>query len=122
MAKSDALQAILAAISTGVPLYNRGDALGCLETYETVARGLLSTPDALPHGGASKLQHALAAAAHGSATERAWAMRHGLDDVLLLLRGGTSANEAAVGERGAVRGGALGGRVGLAASVPGGRL
>ena len=93
MAKSDALQAILAAISTGVPLYNRGDALGCLETYETVARGLLSTPDALPHGGASKLQHALAAAAHGSATERAWAMRHGLDDVLLLLRGGTSANE-----------------------------
>ena len=105
MAKSDALQAILAAISTGVPLYNRGDALGCLETYETVARGLLSTPDALPHGGASKLQHALAAAAHGSATERAWAMRHGLDDVLLLLRGGTSANEVqsvpAVGERGA---------------------
>ena len=106
MAKSDALQAILAAISAGVPLYNRGDALGCLETYETVARGLLSTPDALPHGGASKLQHALAAAAHGSATERAWAMRHGLDDVLLLLRGGTSANELqsapVVGERGAV--------------------
>ena len=66
MAKSDALQAILAAISTGVPLYNRGDALGCLETYETVARGLLSTPDALPHGGASTLQHALAAAAHGA--------------------------------------------------------
>ena len=93
MAKSDALQAILAAISAGVPLYNRGDALGCLETYETVARGLLSAPDALPRGGASKLQHALAAAAHSSATERAWAMRHGLDDVLLLLRGGTSANE-----------------------------
>lgn len=98
MAKSDALQAILAAISTGVPLYNRGDALGCLETYETVATRLVTTPDALPHGGASKLQQALAAAAHGSPTERAWTMRHGLDEVLLLLRGGgASANDAPSG-------------------------
>ena len=98
MTKSDALQAILAAISTGVPLYNRGDALGCLETYETVAARLVSTPDALPHGGASKLQQALAAAAHGSPTERAWTMRRGLDEVLLLLRGGgASANDAPSG-------------------------
>ena len=100
MTKSDALQAILAAISKGVPLYNSGDHLGCLKTYVKVAKRLVASPDALPHGCWSLLASvtspdALAAAAHGSPTERAWAMRRALDQVLLLLRGGATANSGA---------------------------
>ena len=95
MTTSDALHAIRAAISTGVPLYNRGDVLGCLETYLAVATRLVSVSDALPHGGASRLQQALDSSAHGTPAERAWTMRHGLDEVLLLLHGTGTADEAA---------------------------
>ena len=82
-------QAIHQAISIGVPLFNGGDANGCYETYRDCAKYLISrAPSGLPRGGEARLQAGLDAATSGSAQDRAWAMRHSLDDVLSMMRSG----------------------------------
>ena len=91
---ADALNAIHGAISQGAPLFNSGDALGCLETYQTCAASLVSAPQ-VPQGVASRLQQGLAASARGGdPADRAWTMRHALDDVILMLRGGGAESSA----------------------------
>lgn len=91
---ADALNAIHGAIAQGVPLFNRGDALGCLETYQTCAASLVSAPQ-VPQGVANRLQQGLAASARGGdPADRAWTMRHALDDVILMLRGGGAESSA----------------------------
>ena len=91
---ADALNAIHGAIAQGVPLFNSGDALGCLETYQTCAASLISAPQ-VPQGVANRLQQGLAASARGGdPADRAWTMRHALDDVILMLRGGGAESSA----------------------------
>ena len=79
---------IVAALSVGVPLYNRGDPQGCFEAYAKAASECLaysSTP-ALKES-TSRIQATLSRAldltsAQNSAEERAWTMRRALDTVL----------------------------------------
>ena len=78
--------AITKAISEGVPKFNNGDALGCFNVYREVSNALVRTPQALPHGAAARLQSALDGSNSGSAQDRAWTMRHALDDVMAMLR------------------------------------
>ena len=78
--------AITKAISEGVPKFNNGDALGCFNVYREVSTALVRTPQALPHGAAARLQAALDGSTSGSAQDRAWTMRHALDDVVAMLR------------------------------------
>ena len=85
----DASTLITMAISRGAPAFNAGDAQQCFNIYKETASTLLSSPAALPNNGANRLLDALEQAeASRSAVDRAWAMRHGLDDLLLSLRGG----------------------------------
>ena len=85
----DASSLITMAISRGAPAFNAGDAQQCFNIYKETAGQLLSAPGALPGNGANRLLDALEQAeASRSAVDRAWAMRHGLDDLLLSLRGG----------------------------------
>ena len=80
-------RAITEAISRGVPLFNAGDAAGCLAIYKEVSSALVQQPQHLPAGGAQRLKEALDATSKGSAQDRAWTMRHALDDVIGLLAG-----------------------------------
>ena len=85
----EALQAIQEAISRGVPLFNGGDAQGCYEAYREVSMRLLKRPQqSLPSSGAQRLQQALQASSAGPAQDRAWTMRHALDDVIAMVRSG----------------------------------
>ena len=81
-------ESILQAISKGVPLFNSGDAQQCYLTYRNVASDLVNKPDLLPVPAVRRLQQALDSASSGSAGDRAWQMRHGLDDVLEMIRNG----------------------------------
>jgi len=80
---------IASAIGRGAPAFNAGDHHGCYVMYQGVANTLLQTPNALPDSAARRLHAALQeASTKCSPTDRAWAMRHGLDDVITTLRGG----------------------------------
>jgi|EP00900_Chrysochromulina_parva_P013254 hypothetical protein len=79
---------IVAALSVGVPLYNRGDPQGCFEAYAKAASECLaySSAPALKES-TSRIQATLSRAldltsAQSSAEERAWTMRRALDTVL----------------------------------------
>lgn len=76
---------ITAAISSGVPRFNNGDAAGCARIYsDCVAELLTVAPAHAPH-----LMQALErSAACADDNARAWELRHTLDDVLLRLRAG----------------------------------
>lgn len=73
-----------AAISRGVPLYNRGDANACADVYETALGALLLLPeDRLTEPSRKTVRSVLAAAAvQVSADEKAWTLRRGIDDLL----------------------------------------
>ena len=97
-----ASSAIHQAISQGVPQFNRGDAMGCYETYRDVSTVLLSrAPHSLPPGGGARLQAALEEASVArSAHDRAWTMRHALDDVIAMIRGGGGGGGGGGGSKG----------------------
>ena len=97
----DAARLIALAISRGAPAFNAGDARECFAIYHETANALLAKPDALPAAGTWRLQAALdKAAALRDNADRAWAMRHGLDDVLSVLRGGGAGGDGSVGGSG----------------------
>ena len=96
----DAAALITAAISRGAPAYNAGDHNGCYVLYKNCATQLLQSPESLPEGAANRLLDALENASVGSATDRAWAMRHGLDDVLAALSGGPRGGDSRARARG----------------------
>lgn len=71
------------AISIGAPAYNAGDHHGCYEVYACTARMVLASVEELPIVAAGRLKAALDQATRLSdPNRRAWAMRHGFDDVL----------------------------------------
>lgn len=82
---ADATRLITAAISVGVPRFNGGDAAGCASVYSDAIANLL----ALEPNHAPQLMAALEqASSQRSASDRAWVLRHALDDTLATLRGG----------------------------------
>ena len=102
----DAARLIALAISRGAPAFNAGDARGCFAIYHETASALLAKPDSLPAAGTWRLQAALdKAAALRDNADRAWAMRHGLDDVLSVLRGGGAGGDGGGSSGGSGRAG-----------------
>jgi hypothetical protein len=77
------MQAYLAvAISIGAPAYNLGDRRGCFQVYSCTARMLLATLVEGPPEARSRLEDALEECEGlEDDNDRAWAMRHGFDDV-----------------------------------------
>lgn len=84
---------IAAALAVGVPLFNSGDAGGCAAVYANAAASLMDEAT-LPHIARDRLARGLDRASDSAdARERAWAMRHALDDVLGVLRGGGAGSQ-----------------------------
>ncbi len=75
--------AIQQAIMHGAPLYNSGDHAGCYALYEQTAEQVIQDVTE-PWAIKARLQSALRrAATRASATEAAWDMRYGFDDLLM---------------------------------------
>lgn len=85
-----AASAIIAAIGVGAPLFNQGDSMGCANVYADCAGRLLDTSMGLTAEQRNRLVVGLesASSSHKPPQDRAWVMRHTLDDVLASLRGG----------------------------------
>jgi hypothetical protein len=77
------IQAYLAlAISIGAPAYNLGDRRGCYDVYSCTARMVLATIDEGAPEARSRLERALEECEGlDDDNEKAWAMRHGFDEV-----------------------------------------
>jgi hypothetical protein len=78
------LDRVASAIALGAPLYNRGDHEGCRSLYDGTARAL--TDDLIPAGRCPSVRRELAtaraeAAQAMTASEAAWAFRHGFDRI-----------------------------------------
>jgi NADH dehydrogenase [ubiquinone] 1 alpha subcomplex assembly factor 1 len=80
--RSAAAALIDRAISIGVPLFNEGNVEGCAATYEIAIESLLAlSRDSLPEACLPRLQQGLAEASESSdPRQRAWNLRHALDD------------------------------------------
>lgn len=78
---------ITSAISRGVPAFNSGDHAACVDIYTAACRALARDPS-LPSLATAALESALRRAAETgrSASQRAWALREGLDGTLVILR------------------------------------
>ncbi len=83
--REQALDGFKLAIRDGVPLFNRGDLLGCRDVYRRALTAALQHPGLTP-GERSILRAAVAAAADQTSQEGAWTLRHAMDSV---LRSGT---------------------------------
>jgi len=75
------LSTLRAAVSDGVPLYNRGEVGACRDIYDAALRQALDQPGPTP-GEASIIEDALADAETQPAAEGAWTLRHAIDSVL----------------------------------------
>lgn len=74
-------QLISKAIEYGVPLYNNGNAEACTSVYMFAAQAILIMEKDLPKEVYAPLQSAIEKAKNSNhAKEKAWIMRHGLDD------------------------------------------
>lgn len=72
------------AIQRGAALYNDGQAAACAAVYEVAASALLMYDDELPRE----------AARMHDASDRAWAMRRGLDRAAMAVAGTSTRAEA----------------------------
>lgn len=72
------------AIARGVPLYNRGDADACAAVYETALSALVLLPEEKLADAHRKLVTStlLAAKSDASASDRAWTLRRGMDQLM----------------------------------------
>uniref|UniRef100_A0A7S2BSK7 NADH:ubiquinone oxidoreductase intermediate-associated protein 30 domain-containing protein n=1 Tax=Haptolina brevifila TaxID=156173 RepID=A0A7S2BSK7_9EUKA len=84
----DAARLITTAISVGAPLFNNGDHAGCAAVYSSALAELTNLAPAAFQP--RVLEGINAATASRNDNDRAWALRHALDDVLARLRGGGS--------------------------------
>lgn len=83
-----AMRMIDGAIQRGAMLYNSGQAAACAAVYEVAASALLMYDDELPRGARMALTRAMRESARmHSAEDRAWAMRRGLDQVVMAMNG-----------------------------------
>ncbi len=72
------------AISKGVPMYNRGNVKGCAELYENAISTVLQDwKESLAEEKSRKLQQTLNASKIAkSDSQKAWILRHGMDEML----------------------------------------
>jgi uncharacterized surface protein with fasciclin (FAS1) repeats len=83
---SSPIAVIAAAITQGVPMYNRGDAEGCAAVYMATSKALLDDC-AVPKKAKMTLHHALSSAANSHCVKtQAWALREGLDYTYAALK------------------------------------
>ncbi|MEO8270016.1 MAG: fasciclin domain-containing protein [Aureliella sp.] len=76
----DARKMILSTIAQGAPIYNAGHHEACAQLYMTTMSSLVTSHSELPADVVSNLNHALSQAQNAScSTDRAWTLRHGLD-------------------------------------------
>jgi transforming growth factor-beta-induced protein len=90
-ANSGALELVDLAITRGVPLFNNGQPEATVAIYEIATRALLAPTSGIPDGARSVLRRALNDT-RNSPSERAFALRAGLDDVRGMLSGRMSQN------------------------------
>lgn len=87
------------AVSRGAPLYNQGQAKACAAIYEVTAQSLLNGfAEELSETSRARLRSALSNAGSShrqSASDRAWTLRHALDDVYSSLDHGSGARTMA---------------------------
>ncbi len=87
-----ATRLIASAIERGAPFFNAGQPAACAAVYETATIALVTLDGAAPNAAVAALNRALDNARRTSdATERAWALRDGLDRALEILAGGERA-------------------------------
>ena len=79
----DAASVIASAIRAGVPMFNAGDAAGCAAVYSNAIVDLMGLVPASCPALVDALERSSASA---SDQDRAWLLRHALDDVLATLR------------------------------------
>jgi len=80
------------AISRGVPLYNNGDYVACVEVYRLCLRSLqLLSSEEYPE---STVERALVLAAKEPSQKAAWTLRYALDEVYLNSVEGSTMNES----------------------------
>ena len=83
------------AIQRGAALYNDGQAAACAAVYEVAASALLMYDDELPREAQMALRAAMREAARmHDASDRAWAMRRGLDRAAMAVAGTSTRAEA----------------------------
>jgi len=71
------------AIQRGAPLYNAGQHMACVAVYEVAAISLLEMGDKLPEESRKALKKAMKKSAESSSpSDRAWALRHGMDEAM----------------------------------------
>ncbi|GEA11963.1 fasciclin domain-containing protein [Alteromonas sp. KUL49] len=86
MSRVDAERMIMAAIDKGVPMFNHGNHKGTAQIYSMTAQTLMSSAQ-LMQPERDRLQQAMSQmTTENSATEKAWALRHALDDVMTSIR------------------------------------
>lgn len=87
-ASAKAMRMIDGAIQRGAMLYNNGQAAACAAVYEVAASALLMYDEELPREARMALTRAMRESAQmHSAEDRAWAMRRGLDQVVMAMNG-----------------------------------
>lgn len=79
--RGDTLRVLAAAIASGVPQFNRGDVVGCRDTYAAALRATLAA-DGLTAGERAIVDDALAVAADQRPDRAAWTLRHAMGSVL----------------------------------------
>lgn len=81
MSRNDAIGLINAAIDSGVPMFNHGNAEGTAKVYTNTVRALLTSAD-LNKMERKRLERGLRMSDHSaSASESAWQLRYALNDV-----------------------------------------
>jgi uncharacterized surface protein with fasciclin (FAS1) repeats len=88
MTPRQAMRVITEAINRGVPVFNRGHHGQCADIYTAACQMIVdSGSDQMPEHVMSSLQHTLTRASHlHHSSQRAWALRHGMDSALSGLR------------------------------------
>ena len=80
-------QVLQRAIQRGVPVYNAGNPSECAAIYQTALEDLLLlSADSLPVQLQEDLQQTLAAAMSMNDSDRAWAYRRQMDELLMALQ------------------------------------
>jgi len=76
------MDVINVALDRGVTMYNHGNPAACAAIYEVAATALLTNDSAMCSATRAGLERAMESASHEhDASERAWILRRGLDDV-----------------------------------------
>ena len=82
------------AITTGVPIFNAGDASGCARVYEECCRDVIALSAVDANTGANMVSVLKDLPLLSSESEKAWVLRRQLDALLCLLASATPAPDA----------------------------